>query len=292
MFIDQTEVSVTGKLFRIARLRHEWCDFLDEPAAFIEKLKSGPPAADLFTFLQEAHRPRPEFPFYRETVGASLLTIASFDDWWDHLHFKARNKARKAHKAGVEIRPAQLNDDFIRGVEKIYHESPLRQGRRFTHYGKDFAAIKDDLASFPEQSDFTGAYYKGELAGFMKLFEGNGILRLIHIIALLAHRDKCVMDALIAHAVKICDEKGLAHLHYGDWASRGLGTFRAKYNFRRHDCPRYFVPLTPRGKFMLGFRLHRPLRERLPQSWRDRLVGLRNHWNAVRYGMSRDAAEI
>ena len=292
MFIDNTEISVTGTFFRIAKLRHEWFEFLNEPASLAKKMKKNKPVPDLLTFLQEAHRPRPEFPFYHETASASVLTIKSFDDWWDDLHFKARNKARKAQKAGVEIHETELNEAFVSGVEKIYNESPLRQGRKFTHYGKNFLTIKNDLSSFPDKTFFIGAYFRGELIGFMKLFEGNEILRTVHIIATLAHRDKCVMDALIAHAVKICDQKNIAHLHYGDWASRGLGVFRVKYNFQRHDCPRYFIPLTARGKFVLQLRLHRPLSERLPQSWKDRLVSVRNYWNALRYGASANAVEI
>jgi hypothetical protein len=292
MLIADKEISISGKFFRVARLRHEWCEFLEKPSSLVEKMKDQRPAVDLFTFLQEAHLPQPEFPFHRETVSASLLTLKCFDDWWKELHFKARNKARKAQKTGVELREVALDDDFVRGVEKIYNESPLRQGRKFTHYGKDLTTIRNDLGSFPEKTIFIGAYFNGELIGFMKLFEGNGILRIIHIIATFAHRDKCVMDALIAQAAKICDEKRISYLHYGDWASRGLGVFRIKYNFQRHDCPRYFVPLTPRGKFMLNYQLHRPLRERLPQSWADRLVTVRNHWNALRYGITGSAVEI
>ncbi|HEY3760390.1 MAG TPA: hypothetical protein VGN23_01405 [Verrucomicrobiae bacterium] len=284
MIISDTEIAVSGKFFRVARLRHEWFDFLEDPMLFIETLRSGKPVADLFTYLQESHIEQPDYPYYREMMGASVLTIQSFDDWWSNLHFKARNKARKAEKCGVEIRTVTLDDDFVRGVEKIYSESPLRQGRRFTHYGKDFATIKKDLSSFLDESVFVGAYHKGRLIGFMKLFLGNGIIRIIHIIATLEDRDTCAMDALIARAVKICDEKKFAYLHYGDWASRGLGAFRAKYDFQRQECPRYFVPLTALGRFMLGLRLHRPLRERLPQPWADRLVSIRNHWNAVRYG--------
>jgi len=255
-------------------------------------MKATKGCADLFTFLQESHLVRPELPFHRETASTSVLTIKSLDDWWNKLHFKARNKARKAQKTGVEIHETELNDAFVRGVAKIYSESPLRQGRKFTHYRKDFTAIKNDLSSFLEKSSFTGAYFGGELVGFMKLFEGNGIMRIIHIIAMLAHRDKCVMDALIAHAVKMCDRKSIPLLHYGDWASRGLGAFRAKYNFQRQDDARYFIPLTLRGKFMLSLRLHRPLRERLPQSWADRLIAVRNYWNALRYRTAGSTVEI
>ena len=292
MIVDNKEISIKGKFFRIAKLYHEWYEFVDEPEVLIEKMKKSRPLPDVFTFVQEGHLPHSEFPFHREKVTSSILTIKSFDDWWDNLHFKARNKARKAQKTGVEIHETELNDSFVRGVEKIYNEYPLRQGRKFTHYGKNFDQVKDDLSSFIDKSIFTGAYFNGELIGFMKTFQGNGILRNIHIFATLAHRDKCVMDALIARAVKLCDEKGVSYLHYGDWTSRGLGAFRAKYNFQPQESPRYFVPLTARGKFMLNFRLHRPLRERLPQSWVDRLIALRNHWNAMRYGTAGSAVEI
>ncbi|HEU5397345.1 MAG TPA: hypothetical protein VFV81_09270 [Verrucomicrobiae bacterium] len=284
MLIANKEISVSGRFFRVAKLRHEWFEFVDDPASLIDALRAGGSPADLFTFLQEAHVPRPNLPFHRETASASVLTIKSFDDWWDNLHFKARNKARKAQKCGVELRDVQLNDDFVREVKKIYDESPLRQGRRFTHYQKSLESIKTELSSFLDQSLFVGAWLNGELLGFMKLFQGDQILRTIHIIATLQHRDKCVMDALIARAVKICDEKKISYLHYGDWASRGLGVFRSKYNFQQHDCPRYFVPLTAMGRFMLSLRLHHPLRERLPRSVADRLANMRNQWNALRYG--------
>ena len=118
----------------------------------------------------------------------------------------------------------------------------------------------------------------------MKLFQGEDILRTVHIIATIADRDKCVMDALIARAVEIASQRGIHHLHYGDWAYRGLGAFRVKFGFERHDCPRYFVPLNAKGAVALKLGLHRPFRERVPRSVKDRAANLRNRWNAWRHG--------
>ena len=236
--------------------------------------------ADVLTFLQETHVERPKFPFQSEPASASVLTFKSFDDWWKNLNFKARNKARKAQKSGVELRPVVMDDDFVRGVKIIYDEAPLRQGRKFVHYGKDFATVKHDLSSFPECTFFVGAYHENRLIGFMKLFEGDKILRTVHILATFADRDKNVMDALIAKAVEMAGQKNIFHLHYGDWAQSGLGAFREKFGFERHDCPRYFVPLNLRGELALKAGLHRPLRERIPPRLRERLVGARNRWNA------------
>jgi hypothetical protein len=220
-----------------------------------------------------------------------VLTFKNYEDWWTGLHFKARNKARKAQKTGVELRPAVLDDDFVSGVVKIYNETPVRQDRIFTHYGKSPAQVREDLSSFPERTFFVGAYHQGELIGFMKLFEGENILRFVHIIAAVAHRDKCVMDALIAKAVELAGQKQIFHLHYGDWAYRGLGVFRLKYGFDRLDCPRYYVPLNFRGELALNMGLHRPVRDRIPQVWIDRLVRLRGKWYVWRRGGGHSARE-
>jgi hypothetical protein len=290
MLIGKTEISVEGRMLKVARLRHEWFEYLENPEAFVVQIKQAG-VADILMFLQETHSERPKLAFQSEPASASVLTFKSFDDWWKNLNFKARNKARKAQKSGVELRPAKLDDDFVRGVEVIYNESPLRQGRKFTHYGKSFATIKEDLSSFPECTFFIGAYHENRLIGFMKLFEGNRILRTVHILATFADRDKCVMDALIAKAVEIASQKNIFFLHYGDWAHQGLGAFRLKFGFERHDCPRYLVPLNWRGELALKTGLQRSWRERIPQNVKDQLTGAKNKWNSWRHGRKPVTAE-
>ena len=115
-------------------------------------------------------------------------------------------------------------------------------------------------------------------------------MRTIHIIAKISHRDKCVMDALIAKAVELCDQKKVEHLHYGSWSDGGVGDFRAKHGFKRVEVPRYFVPLTMRGELMLKLNLHRPIRNRLPQSWVGPLLDLRTKWNSVWYRPAKQLA--
>jgi len=51
--INNKEISVSGRLFRIAKLRHEWCDFLDEPTDAISEMRRGRPIADVFTFVRD-----------------------------------------------------------------------------------------------------------------------------------------------------------------------------------------------------------------------------------------------
>jgi hypothetical protein len=283
ILVHETQVAVTGRLFRTARLSHEWFEFLDDPPATIKRLQLGKTIADLFTFLGEAPNGNSEYPFQKEVASASILTITTFEQWRKNLDCNVRNKISKAERIGVELRPTELSDAFVKGVKNIYNESPIRQGRKFWHYGKGFAQIKHDLSSFPDRTFLIGAYYKEELIGFVKLFQGNNILRTVHIIANLSHRDKPVQDALIAKAVEICDQKRISYLHYGNWSRGGLGAFKVKHGFKQVDLPRYFVPLTLRGRLMLGLNLHRKLRERVPEKWMTNLVALRTRWNSLRY---------
>jgi len=248
-------------------------------------MRRGPRIADLFTFVQEIGMEGLAYAYRREMIGVAVLKIKDYETWWtDTLDFKVRNKVRKSTKTGVVLKLAELDDDFVRGVEEIYNESPVRQGRRFFHYGKGFAAIKEELSSFEDRAYLVGAYYRGELIGFMKLYEGCNVLRTVHIIAKLSHRDKAVMDALIAKGVELCSQKRIAYLHYGTWTDGGVGVFRMKHGFVRVDVPRYFVPLNLRGQVVLRLNLHRPIRDRLPERWKDSLINVRTKWNSLKHG--------
>lgn len=276
------EISIAGRLLKTARLRHEWFEFLEDPPITIHKIRQSLPCADLFTFLQDIDEKQYQYGFHMELNSASILPITTHEDWWKDIDFKVRNKIRKSQKSGVELRPTTLNDEFAKGVESIYNESRFRQGRKFLHYGKTFTVIKEDLSSFPDRALFIGAYYQSELIGFMKLFEGKNVLRTVHIIAKLGHRDKPVMDALIAKAVEICDQKQIHYLHYGSWTTGGLGAFRMKHGFKRFDVPRYFVPLTIRGELMLKLKLHHRFKDHLPDRLLDALLALRRECVALR----------
>ena len=281
--IGNKQVAVSGKIFRTARLRHEWCDFLDDPHAAIQEVQHTPCFADVFTFVQEIGDEQRSYSFYNEPTSLAVLSVSTYQKWWDEMGFKARNKVRKGQKSGVELRVIELDQDFAKGVEGIYNETPVKQGRRFYHYGKTADEIKEELSSFLARCILVGAYYQNELVGFMKLFRSKNVLRTIHIIAKVSHRNKCVMDALIAKAVELCAQEKIENLHYGSWSEGGVGDFRAKHGFQRVEVPRYFVPLSIRGKLMLRFKLHRPIRDRLPKSWVGPLRDLRAKLNSIRY---------
>jgi hypothetical protein len=281
--IGGKEVSVSGRLLRVAKLRHEGFEFLDLRAAEAQQVQQHPGFADLFTFLRDIGDDDTVLPFSTEKASAAILPVTTYASWWKGLDFRVRNKIRKALKTGVEIRNSTLDDNFVRGVEAIYSESPVRQGRKFVHYAQSAASIKEELSSLFDRSGFLGAYCGNELIGFAKLFYGKNVLRTVHIIAKLAHRDKAVQDALIARAVQICDEKRISYFQYGSWSEGSLGAFKVKRGFKKFDYSRYYVPLTPWGRLALRLQLHHGIKGWLSHDCITSLRAMRNAWNNSRY---------
>lgn len=280
---EPKEVVVRGRILKTAALRHEWCDFLEYAPRDIERLLERGLTADLFTFVEDIGTNPDGYDYHHEMVSVAVLPVTTFEKWWDDIGFKPRNKIRKAQKSGVEVRVVELDDEFAKGVEAIYNESPVRQGRKFYHYGKKADAIKAELTSFQDQSILVGAYFREELIGFMKLFPGAHVLRTIHIIAKLSHREKCAMDILISKAVELCAERKLNYVQYGSWTDGGVGAFRGKHGFEPLTLKRYYVPLTWRGHLLLQLQFHRPMRDRIPASLLGHVLALRNTWTKLRY---------
>jgi hypothetical protein len=283
MIVDNTEIAVSGRFRRVARLRAEFYDYLDDPIAFLAALRTSGLRADLFTFLQEPSQRKPMYDFQMEAEEIAALPITSYEHWWKRqLNDKTRNMIRKAQKSGIQIRPAELDDEFVKGILDIYNESPLRQGKPFAHYGKDFETTKMNHISFADRSEFIGAYYGDELVGFAKIVHGRSLSSLMQIISKIGHRNRAPTNALIAKSVEICAERGVPYLHYGVWSKRGLGDFKKHHGFEPLSIPRYTIPLNLKGKIILSARLHRKLSSYVPEQLEDDLVRIRARWNAYR----------
>ena len=283
MKIDGKAIAVSGRFPRIARLRAEYYEYVSEPRGFMDQLKASRCRADVFTFLQETPEREPKHRLRHEWESISVVRISTFDHWWKkQVNDKTRNMVRKAQKAGVELRAVPYSDEFVQGIVKIYNESPVRQGKPFKHYGKNFDTIKAEHGEYLDRAELIGAYYKDELIGFIKLVHGRGVSNLMNIISMISHRDKAPTNALIARAVEICAQRGVPYLHYGLWSKRGLGDFKKHHAFEQMDVVRYFVPLNIRGQIALGLKLHRSLAEMLPEKLVNVLAEWRTKWNARR----------
>jgi hypothetical protein len=278
-------LSISGGFRRMARLRDEYYDFINSPAQFVEALKcSASFQANILTFVRPISEQKEEYNFHWEYDTIAVLRIETYEAWWKkQINDKTRNMVRKAAKCGVEIRPAQYNDDFVRGIARIYNETPVRQGRRFRHYQKPFDTLKAEHGTFVDRSEFFGAYSSGELIGFIKLVHGPGVSNLMQIISMVSHRDKAPTNALIAKAVERCAARNVPLLHYGSWSRRSMGDFKKHHGFTRLEIPRYYVPLNWTGTILLKCGLHRSIVDMIPEGWLDRLAYWRGKWNTARY---------
>lgn len=268
---------VSGRWVSVGRLRDEWYEFLEEPRAWLGQLPQRKGCPDVFTFVQRPTAEAPEFPFYWEPEALAVLPITNYEQWWKSLKDKTRNRIRKAYKNGLSVAKAPFGEELLRGIKMIYDETPVRQGRAFRHYQKPLEVIQREHSTYLERSEFIGAYVGGELAGFAKLVFQDGWANLMNIIAKVAERDKLPTTALIAKAVERCAEEGVGLLQYGSWSRRSMGEFKVHHRFERLEVPRYYVPLTWKGRCALRLGLHRDLWERLPEAWIDHLAEWR-HW--------------
>jgi hypothetical protein len=283
MEINGARIMIEGKLLRVARshacLQQEWFKDVENPEMLIDALQKSKDCPDILTFWQRLPETEPKYPYPMELDSIAALPIKSYSFWWEkQIERKARNKVRKAQKNGVIVKPARFDDRFVQGITSIFNETPIRQGRHYLHYGKDFDAIKCQFSRFLFREEIFGAYLGEELVGFIMLADAGKYASLGQIISKIAYRDLAPTNALLAKAVERCAEKGFPYLVYAYWLDDSLGDFKRSNGFQRFDLPRYFVPLTKKGKLALKLGLHRGWKEAVPKQIKKALKKLRRGW--------------
>ncbi|MDT8071006.1 MAG: hypothetical protein ROO76_22835 [Terriglobia bacterium] len=284
-------------MLHLARPHGDGYCFLEDPAAVVDGLRQCGTRVDLFSFAQRLPETKPIYPYPIEWDNYAVLPISTFENWWgQQIGFKARNKARQAEKKGVSLREAPFDEALIKGIWKIYNECPIRQRRRFPHYGKSIETVHRDEATFLDSSIFIGAYYAEQLIGFAKIVvdETGTQAGLMNIVSMVRHRDKAPQNALVAHAVRACASRGIQFLVYSRFAygkkqHDSLSDFKERNAFNRVDVPRYHVPLTSLGWLALRMGLHHRLTQRIPESLAAKLRDLRAAWYVRKYGSISDA---
>jgi hypothetical protein len=274
-------ILLTGRLFSTAALKDEWYDFegLMDPRSVLNQLRKSKGKPDLFTFMQRLPHTERQYDYHTEWDSVAVLNISSFDHWWEkQIPKHVRKNVKKASRKGVSVKVVDFNDDLALGITSIYNESPIRQGKPFWHYGKDFETVKKETATYLENSDFIGAYHEDELIGFIKLVYTQNYACTMHVISKIAHRDKAPVNALLAHTVELCHQKQISYLSYGEWSMGTLGDFKRYNGFEKVALPRYYIPLTMKGHLILRTGLHRGITSRLPDRLTRLLVELRGRW--------------
>ena len=242
---------------------------LEDLESFLTEWRANGLRADIFTFAEKLPTAAPRQHCYFEWDNWAVVPIRSFSAWWTDLPQESRKNVRRAAKRGVTVTTATYDDQFVRGIQAIYNETPVRQGRNFWHYGKTFDAVKSENGTYLDRSDFLAAYANNELIGFAKLVYVDKTATLLQILAKNEHHDKRPTNALVAAAVQLCERRGIAFLIYGKYVygnhtSSPLTEFKRRNGFLEVRVPRYYVALSPLGRFAIKCRLHAGLRHALP----------------------------
>jgi hypothetical protein len=269
------DVTITGRLVKLARLTEEWYEDIGNPDEFLHHLVGT--KADLFTFWQRLPDQIPRYSYFMERDEVAALPVVSYEEWWSNqIKSRTRGIIRKAMKSGVEVREEQYTDEFVAGMVEIFNEAPLRQGRPFWHYGKDFATVKREFSRYLYRERLIGAHYEGQLIGFMMLGFADRYAVTGQIISKISHRDKATNNLLIAKAVEICAAAGVKHLVYVRWHSGSLSEFKRRNGFEPVGLPRYYVPLTQVGRLALATGCHEGVANVLPRPALERLRNFRS----------------
>jgi hypothetical protein len=284
--VEGTPITITGSFLRIAGIKAEEEHFYDvtSPERIVEGLRAQKSGADLFTFWQRLPNVEPRFGYCLEWDNVAAVRITTYEEWLKkQVHVNTRNKIKKAAKCGIEVRSVQFDDTLVKGIVEIFNESSIRQGRPFAHFGEGFEKVKEEWSSDSERSEFVGAYLGEELVGFIKLLYADRYARTSGTICKLAHRDKAPMNALIAKVVELCAKKQLEFLIYGKFSYGKKGTdslseFKKHNGFEEIQVPRYYIPLTAKGRLALSCGVHKGLLEALPHRLVRGLLSVRGYW--------------
>ena len=290
MRVSGEDIRVRGRLIRIAQIDGDKYNFPEDPEALLDGLKKCGTRIDLFTFLQKLPETAPKYAYPMEWDNLAVLPISTFDHWWNHqIRSFPRNRARQAEKKGVVLREVPCDETLFRGICEIYNECPVRQGRRFPHYGMTLEKVRDYASTFLDRSVYVGAFLGDTMIGFIKLVtdETRAHACLVHILSMVQHKDKAPTNALIAHAVRLCADRGISYLVYENFTygkKRGdsLSHFKEVNGFQRMDLPRYYIPLTPLGQIAFRLGLHHRFVDRIPESLAAKLRDFRKNWYARR----------
>ncbi|HEV2454139.1 MAG TPA: hypothetical protein VGY98_07750, partial [Verrucomicrobiae bacterium] len=152
--IDGRTVVVTGKWLKRAAIRDQ--DFIEgelvrDPATFLRALKQSNLGADFFTFFQRPPDVPLPYNFHTDWDNYAAVPITTFQEWWEKLPQETRKNVRRSAKRGVTVKVVPFDDELALGIYKLCNETPVRQGKPFWHFGKDFETIKREHSTYPER---------------------------------------------------------------------------------------------------------------------------------------------
>jgi len=295
--IGSVKYVVKGKFLKTAMVREEWDEDVTALQAVINTLKRSGVRVDIFTFVQRLPDSRPKYDYFMEWDNVAAIPIKTYEYWLaNQITKQSRNRIKKAQKTGVDIRQIFFDKELVRGISDIYNEVPIKQERKNKYYGMDLETVRRLNSTFLDRADFIGAYYQGELIGYIKVVYTDRYARTMGILGKEHHRDKSPMNLLLAKAVEMCAEKKVPFLtyakyDYGKLGSDSLQEFKKFNGFENILIPRYYIPITLYGQLMLSLGFHKGIKNILPQRLAKYLRRARKVLYSLKYSKSKDSKQ-
>ena len=272
------------KIFtRIGRLSKEYENDIIPTKNLTDKLIER--NIDIFTFIerkwcyQYSNTPK---NWIKTDDNIALLQIDTYEEWWQQIGKKTRNMVRKANKSGLINKIVKPNEKLAEDIWKIYNETPIRQSRNFLYYGVSLKTVTRRLLS-TKNSTFIGSYFGNELVGFIQLVHGNKISIISQILSIQKQRDKAINNSMLAKAIEICANQQISWLMYGRMGNHpSLDKFKKNNGFSHFLLTRYYVPLTTKGKIAIKLRLHKKIKDTLPESIKFILIPIFNWFSRIK----------
>lgn len=263
---------------KIGRDPRECLEDVAPSQSFLSDLKMK--GVDVFTFIERSWCMDyfEDFPFaYVKSIdNVAIVGIESYEKWWKNVKSETRTRLRKALKNGLTAREIGSCERLMEGIWKIYNETPIRQGRKFPHYGETIDAVRGTYGTKPN-STYVVAELQDEIIGFAEIDWGDNVGVLSQLLSLTKHSDKGVNNSLIAKAIEVCSNNQSEWLIYARMGNHpSLDLFKRNNGFYKCPIKRYYIPLTKKGKAAVRLGLHREIRDALPESIKPLVIPLYN----------------
>lgn len=289
--LDDLTIVTKGRIVKIAEIFDEYwlsADTLPDPNRVVQGLRNVDEKPDLFTFAQRVPDSDPRYNFHMEWDNVAAIPVVTYDQWFrEQISPASRRNIRASEKKGVVVRTEEFDEKYVHGIMSIFNESQIRAGRKYWHYGKEFAAVEAENGTYRDRSTFLGAYVDDEMIGYMKIVWDTRSAAIMQILSKMKFLDRRPNNALLSAAVKLSVERGVEYLLYEKfvYGSKGpdsLTRFKESNGFVRIDVPRFYVPLTTKGRIALLLGLHRNPKDLVPSWLRRQLLEYRDKWYAQR----------
>jgi hypothetical protein len=289
-------VALKGRLIKTGEIHDEfWLarQDLPKPEEIVSVLRQAQRCPDLFTFAQKLPEVSPQYSYHVEWDNFAVACFDSYADWFDkQVDRSVRKHIRKSIREGVITEAVPYTDDLVNRICEIYNESPIRQGTRFWHFGKSFSIVKAENGTYLDRSVFIVARYGQETIGFLKFVFDGETAAIMQILSKTSHFEKRPTNALLAKAIEVCAAKRIRYFTYGKYVygtknESSLIDFKHNNGFTKVDVPRYYIPLTLKGRLALKLGLHRDVDTWIPPAIRTAATDLRARWYKLRMHTSR-----